>query len=266
MPSPHPSIEDERGELLERVAGVLEPPMMLLGAAWLLLLIVELTRGLNPLLETAGNGIWIVFVLDFLLRLLIAPRKLAYLRSNWLVAVSLALPALRMFRIVRGFRAAGALRASRGTRLFRLVTSINRGMRALSATFARRGFAYVVALTAIVTLAGAAGMFAFERTAPGGGLPDYATALWWTAMVMTTMGSDYWPRTPEGRILCVLLSLYAFAVFGYVTATLASFFIDRDAERPDAPLAGAAVIAALSEEVRRLRVEVRELAASRGGS
>ncbi len=44
------------------------------------------------------------------------------------------------------------------------------------------------------------------------------------------MGSDYWPRTPEGRILCLLLALYAFAVFGYVTATLASYFIGRDAE------------------------------------
>lgn len=85
-------------------------------------------------------------------------------------------------------------------------------------------------------------------------------------MIMTTMGSDYWPQTPEGRILCVLLSLYAFAVFGYVTATLASFFIDRDAERPDGPLAGAETLEAIAEELRLLRTEVRELAASRGGS
>ena len=263
MSSRTPS-EEERTELLERVADVLETPMMLLGAAWLLLIIIELTRGLNPLLQRVGDGIWLVFVLDFAVRFAIAPRKRAYLRAQWLVAVSLALPAVRMFRLVRGWRAISALRASRGTRLFRLVTSLNRGMRALSATFARRGFGYVVAMTALVTLAGAAGMFAFERSAPNGGLPDYATALWWTAMVMTTMGSDYWPRTPEGRILCVLLSLYAFAVFGYVTATLASFFIDRDAERPDTPLAGAAAIDALAAELTLLRAEIRALADGRG--
>jgi len=31
------------------------------------------------------------------------------------------------------------------------------------------------------------------------------------------------------------LALYAFAVFGYVTATLASFFIGRDAENKGTP-------------------------------
>jgi voltage-gated potassium channel len=63
-------------------------------------------------------------------------------------------------------------------------------------------------------------MYALERSIPGG-LTDYGTALWWTAMIMTTMGTEYWPRTAEGRVLCFFLSLYAFAVFGYVTATIA---------------------------------------------
>ena len=67
------------------------------------------------------------------------------------------------------------------------------------------------------------------------GIHDYGTALWWTAMLMTTMGSAYWPQTGEGRILCVLLALYAFAVFGYVTATLATFFVSRDMARAAAP-------------------------------
>jgi voltage-gated potassium channel len=44
-------------------------------------------------------------------------------------------------------------------------------------------------------------------------------------MILTTLGSQYWPRTPEGRVLGFLISLYAFAVFGYFTALLASFFV-----------------------------------------
>lgn len=47
-------------------------------------------------------------------------------------------------------------------------------------------------------------------------------------MIMSTMGSQYWPVTPEGRLLCVLLALYVFAIFGYITATIASLFIGRD--------------------------------------
>ncbi|MFN7146641.1 MAG: ion channel, partial [Myxococcota bacterium] len=63
--------------------------------------------------------------------------------------------------------------------------------------------------------------------------PDYATALWWTAMLLTTMGSETWPRTAEGRVLCLLLAVYGFAMFGYVTAALASLFVraDRSGER-----------------------------------
>ena len=80
-------------------------------------------------------------------------------------------------------------------------------------------------------------MYAFESGAPGG-MKSYEDALWWTAMVITTMGSQYWPQTVEGRLLCVFLALYALAVIGYVTATLATFFVGRDAENDDAELAG----------------------------
>jgi voltage-gated potassium channel len=78
-------------------------------------------------------------------------------------------------------------------------------------------------------------------------------------MILTTMGSQYWPQTVEGRVLCVFLALYAFAVFGYVTATLATFFIGRDAENEEAELAGAQQLAALREEVIALREEIGEL-------
>lgn len=143
-------------------------------------------------------------------------------------------------------------------RLLRLVSSLNRGMQALGASLSRRRFGSVIALTVLITFAGAAGMYAFENGTPGG-LTSYAEALWWTAMVMTTMGSQYWPQTVEGRVLCVFLALYAFAVFGYVTATLATFFVGRDAENDEAELAGAKQLAALRQEVIALRNEVRAL-------
>jgi len=109
-----------------------------------------------------------------------------------------------------------------------------------------------------VTFTGAAAMYAFENSVPDPtGIHDYANALWWTAMLMTTMGSAYWPETAAGRVLCVLLALYAFAVFGYLTATLASFFIDRDASRDDAAVAGAADVKELRNEIAALSAMMR---------
>jgi voltage-gated potassium channel len=129
-------------------------------------------------------------------------------------------------------------------------------MRALAANLQRRGFGYVIGLTLLVLFAGAAGMYAFENQSPNG-LTNYGEALWWTAMVLTTMGSQYWPQTFEGRILCFFLALYAFAVFGYLTATLATFFVGRDAESNEAELAGAEELAALRRELSALREEIR---------
>lgn len=229
--------------------------MVLLGFLWLALLVWELLRGINPFLEAVATGIWIVFILDFLLRLVLAPRKRVYLRHNWLTALALLVPALRVFRVFVAFRFLRVARAARGLRLFRVVSSLNRGMRALGRSMGRRGFGYAVALTALVTTVGAAGMYAFEP----GGLESYGEALWWTAMLMTTIGSEYWPRTAEGRLLALLLSLYALGVLGYVTAALASFFVGRDAESAEGEVAGAASLRGLREEIAALREEVRAL-------
>jgi voltage-gated potassium channel len=215
--------------------------MQVLGFVWLGLLILEFIGELAPWQESLGTWIWFVFILEFGIRFLVARDKWAFLRSEWLIAVSLLLPAVRPLRLVRVMRSA---------RLLTVLGSLSRSARALAATMKRRGFGYVVALTVVVIFTGAAGMMAFEREY---GLRDYGSALWWTSMLVTTMGSEYWPKSTEGRVLCFLLALYAFAVFGYVTATLATFFIGRDAEEDTAVNDLRADIAALREEIREHR-------------
>lgn len=206
--------------------------MLALSGIWLVLLVVEFTRGLSPVLQTANDVIWIAFVLQFLVEVAIAPSRSLYLRKHWLTAVSLALPALRLLRLARFARAARIVGAGRGLRLARLLGAINRGMRTIASGFRRRGIGYLTLLTLIIAATGAAGMYRFELDAPGGpGFADYTTALWWTAMLLTTMGSEYWPQTMEGRLLCLMLALYAFAIFGYVTAAIAAYFVGRDNER-----------------------------------
>ena len=257
----HKALDLERHALLDRLERWLETPMLVLAFVWLALLVVELIWGGTALFETVGTVIWVIFILNFALELTLAPHELAFLKGNWLTALSLLVPALRIFRILRVARVFRVAGAARGLRLLRVVSSVNRGMGALGATLSRRGFGYFFALTVLVTFAGAAGICAFENEIPNG-LDSYGEALWWTGMIMTTMGSQYWPQTIEGRVLCVFLALYAFAVFGYVTATLATFFIGRDAENPEAELAGAQAIAELKSEIAALRGEIRALAQS----
>lgn len=229
------AIACQRGSLLRRLEARLEVPMAVLGLCWLVLLVLELTGAQHAGLRWAGRLIWAVFIADFLLKLLLAPRKSAFLRRNLLTAVSLLLPALRAVRVLRAFRVLRAGRAVRGVRLLGLLTSLNRGARSLGRTLHRRGFGYVMALTVLVLFSGAAGMLAFEGEGAGGGLRHYGDALWWTAMLLATMGSDYWPGTPEGRALCLGLALYGFTMFGYITATLGSYFVASDSRGGQPP-------------------------------
>jgi voltage-gated potassium channel len=252
------TLNRERYELLQRLADWLEIPMLILAFIWLALLAIELIWGESPAFEIISTIIWGIFILDFVVVLILAPHKRVYLKKNWLTAIALLIPTLRIFRIVRVIRLLRLARVGRSLRLLRIVTSLNRGMRALGASLRRRGFGYIIALTLLVTFAGAAGMYAFENEVLGG-LDSYGESLWWTAMIMTTMGSQYWPQTFEGRLLCVFLALYAFTVFGYMTATLAVFFIGRDVENDEAEVAGSKKIAALQQEVVALRAEIHEL-------
>lgn len=253
----------ERWRLLRQVATVLDKPMTALAFVWLALLVVDLTHGLSGRLAQVNTAIWVVFIAHFVLEFLIAPSKLTYLRRNWLTALALVLPAVRILRVARVFRALRVFRAARSGVLVRVVAAVNRGMRATRRVLRTHGVGYVAALTTLVTFAGAAGMYAFEspaaRRAAGyppsvqaTGMDSYGEAVWWTAMMMTTMGSEQWPKTTEGRILAFLLALYAFAVFGYITATIASYFIGRTA-------GGAPPTPDVSAELAAVRVELAAL-------
>lgn len=242
-------LDRERNKLVWRLEKKLEIPLAILGFVWLVLLVIELTEGLNETLETASIIIWIIFILDFIIKFIIAPRKISYLKKNVITVLSLLVPAFRMFRIV------SALRFLRSLDLVKVVGSLNRGINALSRTMERRAFGYVLIVTLVVLFTGAAGMYAFER-GEGKGFQTYSESLWWTAMLLTTIGSEAWPHTPEGRALCVILSLFSFGVLGYFTATLATFFVGQDAGNKNAELAGAKEVKELKSEISALRKEL----------
>lgn len=236
----------------------LEAPMVGLSLVWIGLLAVELVWGAGPLVNGAATVIWIIFIVEFIFKFVLAPSRRRYLRANWLSLFALALPALRVFRIARVLKIFRAGRAVRGLALARVLAAFNRGLRSLQRTMGRFGAGYVALLTLMVTLLGSAGIFAFERADAGPGqIGSFGDALWFTAMLMTTSGSDYWPQSAEGRVLCFLLALYAFAVFGYVTATIAALLLgDRGSGAPTPSDAG---LGEVRRELGLLRQEFKAL-------
>ncbi|MEP6490007.1 hypothetical protein NDI43_19275 [Microcoleus vaginatus GB2-A3] len=56
-------------------------------------------------------------------------------------------------------------------------------------------------------------------------------------MLMSTIASDYFPKTAQGQVLCFFLALCAIGVCGYLTAALTTFFVSQDAESDRAEIA-----------------------------
>ena len=222
-----PDGDAERLELLGHLQHLLEPVMVALGFAFIVLLIVDFAT-LAPehqvWLDRGLTGIWAVFVVEFLLRLVIAPSKPSFLRANWLSAASLVLPFLRPIRALR------AVRAVRSLRLARLLGGANRGMRVLQRVAGGRQFAYVGALTILVTVLGAVGVLFFDRNAEGATIRTFGDAFWWSTTMITTINNEKYAVTAEARVIAVLQRVFAVSVFGFVTASIASYLVGRQAE------------------------------------
>jgi voltage-gated potassium channel len=119
-----------------------------------------------------------------------------------------------------------------GLRLARIVTGLNRGMRSWRGALGARRLPFVVLFSAVVGLVGAAGIYTFEHgTNPG--FADFSDALFWSGMMLITLGSGAWPETGAGRALAFMMGLYAFSVFGYVTAALASILVEHPVAGPE---------------------------------
>jgi voltage-gated potassium channel len=232
----------------------LDLPMLLLSFVWLFILITELVYSTNEVLSDFGTGIWLLFIFYLSLRLVTSADRIAFLKRNWLFELAVLVSVLRFFPFLQNFTIVRAVTATFGMQLIWIFTSADQGMRALRRKLGRRGTGYALAFTFVVIFAGAAGIFHFERDM---GNPEsiqtYPRALWWTAMQMTNIGSAYSLKTSGGRAVCLGISIYAAAMFGYLTALFATMFIDRAAKDPKSEIPSQKSIQEIKDEIIQLR-------------
>ncbi len=83
--------------------------------------------------------------------------------------------------------------------------------------------------------------------------------MWWAISTVTTVGyGDQYPITVLGRVVAVLLMIGGISLIGVVTASLASWIVQRVAETDTASQAAtAAHIDELRSEIRTLAEELR---------
>ena len=190
--------------------------------------------------EYAILAIWALFGIDYLVRLALADQ-----RARWFVRHlhELAIVALPMLRPLR---------------LLRLLTLVSLLQRSIGGALRGRVVTYAVAGTAVLVFVASLAMFDAERAAPGGSIKTFPDALWWATATVTTVGyGDYSPTTATGRFIAVGLMVAGIALLGVVTATLASWLVQKVAEQDDANQAATQhQVAELTSQIAALRTEL----------
>lgn len=222
-----------RLRLIRRLTQWLDAPMAALSFLFLASMLGDLLVADNspwrPWLDQASLVLWSLFALEFLVKLAIAPDKPTYLKRHWFDILVLALPMVRVLRAVPMARAFGS---AKYFSLFRLGSATRRSMRALGQFLRASRFTYVGGLTGIVVVVTAGAMRLLERGAPGAHIKSFGDALWWSAALVTTVGSDLEPVTPAGKLLAVLLMVFGVAVFGYFVSQAVTVIQDIGGKPP----------------------------------
>jgi len=154
--------------------------------------------------------IWLTFLVDYVVRLLLAADRGRFFVTNVPDLVAAVLPQLRPVVQLRHVRTVPFLARHTGA-----------AQRARIAVFAIAFsvvFVYSIALTVLVA----------ERFAPGAVITNLGDAVWWACVTMFTVGyGDLYPVTTGGRIWAVVLMMGGVAIIGTSSAIVVSYLNER---------------------------------------
>jgi voltage-gated potassium channel len=165
----------------------------------------------------------IIFTIEYLLRILVADRKIRFIFSffglidllailPFYVCTGIDLRSIRAFRFLRVFRAFKLVRYSKALQRFHRALII-----------AREEFILFLMVTLILIFLSGAGIYFFENPAQPEAFSSIFNSLWWAIATLTTVGyGDIYPVTVGGKIFTFLILLIGIGIISIPTGLLAS--------------------------------------------
>jgi voltage-gated potassium channel len=232
---------------LERFEHRTEWPMAVVALFFLALYSVQVLARPHGAADDLVNGAmlvtYLVFVVDYLARLYLAdPRFKWFIRHLFDLAI-IVLPFLRPLRLIS------------------LAVVIEILQRAVGDNIRGKVMIYTAVSVVVMIYAASLAVLDLERAQPGTHINNFGDAVWWSITTVTTVGyGDIYPVTGAGRLVAVALMVGGVSLLGVVTATLASWIVQRVAEEDTAGQA------ATASQIEELRDEIRKLTEAVGRS
>jgi voltage-gated potassium channel len=196
--------------------------------------------------ETAQTIIWLIFVIDFVGRFILAPKKLIFIRHNLIELLAVILPMLRPLRALR------------------LLSVVTIGLRRVGGKLRNRVALYVSGAAFMLWFIAGLAVTEAERGVEGSNIENVTQGWWWAFITLATVGyGDKYPVTPEGQWVAVVIVLTGIALLGTVSAVLASWFVESVKETENTILKDTdetnTIAAELLDEVKQLRKENQQI-------
>lgn len=154
--------------------------------------------------------LWGIFIADYVIRLMISVNKRQFFLSHFFELLSLVIPYLRPFLLIRYFWRLSYFH-HRGSSGLRAKTIVSASLFALFFTYTLSTAVWLV-----------------ERGAPKANILNWGDAIWWGFTTISTVGyGDFYPVTGWGRLLAVMLMVGGLFILGVASATVISAFNDE---------------------------------------
>ena len=214
-----------RNDLVDDIERVTKYPMAVLGIAWLVIAIIIGTKTVQGTAPAVLVGtlfvLWVILLIEYLVRLVITPDRRGYLRRRWVEPATVVVPPLQGWHFIG---------------IEKMCLLLHEGALRVSAILRHHSLFRVLIAAAGTLFVGAWLVLLFEENAKGSNIHSYPDALWWAIVTVTTVGyGDRYPTTGGGRAVAVVLMLVGIGLIGVLTATVASVFVKEhtDASREE---------------------------------
>ncbi len=204
--------------------------------------------------EVTTWAVWVAFLVDYVVRLALAPSRRRFVRSHPLELAAVVLPLVRPLSLLR------------------VVATLSVLQREAGASLRGRIATYVTGATALLVVVSALAVLEAEREHPDAQITTFPDAVWWALTTVSSVGyGDLVPVTGVGRLVAGGLMVAGIGILGVVTATLASYLVEQvsvhDEREQQERAASRAQVEELTRQVERLAglLEARDLGAAPPG-
>lgn len=174
--------------------------------AWLV--VGEPPPALATTIEVVLVIIWVMFAVDYVMRLVLTRNRVQWFVRHLHLLAIVILPFFRPLYLIR------------------LVSLV--GLLSKASAFRGQVTMYLVTASVMLIVISSVAILDVEQDAPGSLITTYGDAIWWAFVTITTVGyGDLYPVTTAGRFVAAGLMIAGIALLGSVTATFASWFVER---------------------------------------